>query len=52
MNLTNGSCGYLPPAELFDGMELYSVWQTPFAKGCLERVTEACKQMLSELKKS
>jgi len=49
MNLTNGSCGYLPPAEYFS-QDIYSVWQTPFEKGCLEKVTEACKQVIRELK--
>jgi hypothetical protein len=49
MNLTNGSCGYLPPAEYFR-QEIYSAWQTPFEKGCLERVTEASKQAIAELK--
>jgi hypothetical protein len=39
MNLTNGSCGYLPEAHLF-GEDLYPVWQTPFERGCLEAVLE------------
>ena len=40
MNLINGSIGYLPPAELYE-KNPYTVWQTPFAKGSLERLTEA-----------
>ena len=39
MNITNGSIGYLPPQELFD-YELYQVWQTPFASGGLELMTD------------
>jgi hypothetical protein len=39
MNITNGSIGYLPPQELFDH-DLYQVWQTPFASGGLELVTD------------
>lgn len=40
MNLINGSIGYLPPAELYDA-DLYTVWQTPFERGCLEHVLES-----------
>lgn len=44
MNLTNGcNFGYLPPAELYD-QDVYQVWQTPFARGSLERVLEACQE--------
>jgi hypothetical protein len=35
MNVTNGWYGYLPPADLY-GTDIYPVWQTPFAPGCLE----------------
>ncbi len=49
MNLTNGSIGYLPPAHLYNE-DIYPVWQTPFAKGSLERMidgmTEAIEQLL------
>ncbi len=41
MNLINGSIGYLPPAALYDA-DVYPVWQTPFERGSLERVLEAC----------
>jgi hypothetical protein len=40
MNLVNGSIGYLPPAELYNG-EIYAVWQTPFDRGSYERVLES-----------
>jgi hypothetical protein len=40
MNLTNGSCGYLPPAELYDE-NIYTVWQTPYDRGCLEALGDA-----------
>ncbi len=39
MNLINGSVGYLPPADLYD-LDIYPVWQTPFARGCLERISD------------
>lgn len=39
MNLVNGSMGYLPPAKLYD-KDIYPVWQSPFAAGSLERLTE------------
>jgi hypothetical protein len=38
----NGSCGYLPPAEFYDH-DMYPVWQTPFARGSLERISAACQ---------
>ncbi|MCZ7647592.1 MAG: hypothetical protein M5U26_20430 [Planctomycetota bacterium] len=40
MNVVNGSMGYLPPRELYVH-DLYTVWQTPFAAGSLERLVEA-----------
>src|SRR5262249_35110184 len=43
MNIVNGHSGYLSPAELYD-QDLYQVWQSPFARGCLERTLEACAQ--------
>jgi hypothetical protein len=49
MNLSNGaSLGYLPPRELFD-RDLYQVWQTPFAAGCLEHAIEQCAAAISSL---
>ena len=40
MNLTNGGCGYLPPAGIYE-RDLYQVWQSPFKAGCLEKVIES-----------
>ena len=40
MNVVNGTIGYLPPAELYD-RDIYQVWQTPFARGCLETMRDA-----------
>jgi len=49
-NLINGSIGYMPPADLYDA-DIYQVWQTPFARGCLEltieTMTQAIKHALS-----
>jgi hypothetical protein len=48
MNLINGSVGYLPPADLYN-VDAYPVWQTPFARGCLERVADAMTNAVEEL---
>jgi hypothetical protein len=48
MNLTNGSCGYLPPPELYD-VDIYQVWQTPFDRGSLKLTLEACEQAIGKL---
>ena len=48
MNVTNGSIGYLPPSALYD-VDMYEVWQTPLARGCLEAVTAAAKGAIEEL---
>lgn len=40
LNIGNGSLGYLPPRPLYDH-NIYQVWQTPFARGTLEQVTDA-----------
>jgi hypothetical protein len=47
-NVCNGWVGYLPPAHLY-GKDLYPVWQTPLAEGCLEKVIEAAKDALREV---
>ena len=46
MNLTNGSCGYLPPEHLYD-LDIYQVLQTPYARGCAEILMDAAKCALS-----
>lgn len=49
LNLANGaSVGYLPPRTRYHG-EIYQVWQTPFAAGCLERVVDACADEATRL---
>ena len=48
MNLVNGACGYLAPRELYD-QDIYQVWQSPFERGCLERVLAACGQAIRKL---
>jgi hypothetical protein len=50
INIVNGYAGYLPPKELYKNT-MYTVWQTPFAAGGLEQITEiaatTAQQMLS-----
>jgi hypothetical protein len=48
MNLANGSIGYLPPAELYD-VDVYPAWQTPFARGGLERMIEAMSDAIEQV---
>ncbi|MBP9902264.1 MAG: neutral/alkaline non-lysosomal ceramidase N-terminal domain-containing protein [Verrucomicrobia bacterium] len=48
LNLSNGSAGYLPPTPLYD-LNLYTVWQTPFARGGHERLLGAAVAGLREL---
>jgi hypothetical protein len=48
MNLINGTIGYLPPAELYE-IDVYPVWQTPFACGGLERMIDAMTGAIDEL---
>jgi hypothetical protein len=49
LNLVNGSLGYLAPAPLYDGAELYQVWQTPCERGSLELLEAAVIELLDEL---
>jgi hypothetical protein len=48
MNLVNGSAGYLPPRELYSS-DIYQVWQTPFAAGCLERTLQTADETIHSL---
>ncbi|PIU67002.1 MAG: alkaline ceramidase [Armatimonadetes bacterium CG07_land_8_20_14_0_80_59_28] len=48
MNLVNGSIGYLPPAERYD-QDCYQVWQTPFARGSLEALSDAVESTIQHL---
>lgn len=47
LNIANGHLGYLPPAPLYRGRSLYTVWQTPYAEGSLEAVTSLSKASLT-----
>ncbi len=47
LNLANGNHGYLPPAPLYHGRSLYTVWQTPYAEGSLEAVTKLAQETLN-----
>lgn len=47
LNVTNGYFGYLPPTALY-GEDMYAVWQSPFAQGCLERTIEALSTALHD----
>ena len=50
MNLTNSPhAGYLPPTALY-GQDLYQVWQSPFAQGCLEMMVDHCAELIAEMK--
>jgi hypothetical protein len=46
MNLTNGSCGYLPPRNLYD-FDIYQVWQTPYARGAAEILLETVRREIA-----
>jgi hypothetical protein len=41
MNTSGAEMGYLYPPEL-EGVDIYQVWQTPFAKDALPTLTESC----------
>jgi hypothetical protein len=41
MNTSGAEMGYLYPPDL-EGLDLYQVWQTPFAKDALPTLTEFC----------
>ena len=46
MNLVNGGSGYLPPRALYQ-LNLYQVWQSPYAEGGLERLIDRVAEALS-----
>lgn len=48
MNVSNGHLGYIPPAPLYD-LDLYTVWQTPLARGAHEQIFTAAVEGLHEL---
>jgi hypothetical protein len=47
LNLANGNHGYLPSEALYHDRSLYAVWQTPYAEGSLEAVTELAQETLN-----
>jgi hypothetical protein len=47
MNITNGAYAYLPEAHMYDRNQ-YQVWQTPYARGCLERTIDSCARAVSQ----
>lgn len=50
LGVTNGGVGYLPPADRYDEATLYQVWQSPYAAGCLEAVTEAARAQIGAMR--
>jgi len=40
LNISNGHIGYIPPAPLYDH-DLYTVWQSPLARGAHEQIYAA-----------
>lgn len=48
LNLSNGTVGYAPPAPFYD-CNLYTVWQTPLARGRHEQLLTAALTGLREL---
>jgi len=48
MNLVNGTAAYQPPQELY-AQDLYQVWQTPFAEGSLEKLTQAYESAIQRI---
>jgi hypothetical protein len=48
LNLANGGIGYLAPRESY-ALDVYQVWQSPFAAGSLERLIAAADNALREL---
>ncbi|MCA8999434.1 MAG: alkaline ceramidase [Planctomycetaceae bacterium] len=49
MNLINGTIGYLPPEDKY-ALDIYQVWQTPFAQGSLERLIEAMDESVQSMR--
>jgi hypothetical protein len=49
MNLVNGAYGYLPPCQRYDDdTQVYQVWQSPFDRGSLERLTDETANLLEQ----
>lgn len=48
LNIANGHIGYIPPAPLYDH-DLYTVWQSPLARGAHEQIFAAASAGLRAL---
>lgn len=48
LNISNGHLGYIPPAPLYDH-DLYTVWQSPLARGAHEKIYAAASEGLRRL---
>ena len=48
LGTTNASFGYLPPKDTF-GQGIYQEWQSPYAAGCMELVTESSIDGITEI---
>ncbi len=48
MNCVNGHYGYLPPSHLY-AENIYPVWQTPFTKGCHEKMISKCRRTIEKM---
>lgn len=49
MNVANGHIGYLPTKDMYD-KDIYSVWQTPFAEGALEKLIETATETIESIR--
>ncbi|MEO6846561.1 MAG: hypothetical protein ABI443_04135 [Chthoniobacterales bacterium] len=51
VTIANGGRGYLPPEEYYSE-DIYSVWQTPFAKGSLEKTIIILQENIQQMMQS
>jgi hypothetical protein len=48
MHVVNGALAYLSPPAMYD-LDIYQVWQSPFDRGALDVLTEACVNTMEGL---
>jgi len=48
-NIANGYVGYVPPRETYEDGGSYQSSISPFRPGCLEQLTDACAEQISQL---
>jgi len=48
INVVNGHIGYLPTQQFYE-RDIYSAWQTPFAKGSLELLIQTSKSISKQM---